>query len=172
MHFLILCILSSTGIFIIFKIIDRIGLPAFPVITINYLAATLLGFLVNAGPVSLTELKQVQWLPVSIIIGVLFILMFFVVGYSTRKAGISVTTVASKMSVIFPMVFSLLIDPSDRFTAIKLAGIVFALSGVGLTVYKPVSERFDIRVIYIPLLLFAGMGLVAVSYTHLRAHET
>jgi len=160
MHFLILCILSSTGIFIIFKIIDRIGFPSFPVIIINYLAATLLGFLINAVPVSVADLKGAGWLPLSLLIGVLFIVMFFLVAYSTRKAGISVTTVASKMSVIFPIVFSLIIDPSDQLTTVKLAGIICALSGVGLTVSKPVTARFDIRIIYIPLVLFIGMGFV------------
>lgn len=170
MHFLILCILSSTGIFLIFKVLDRIGIPAFPVIVINYLAATLLGFSINAGPVTLSALKQMEWLPFSLLIGVLFIVMFFIVALSTRKAGISVTTVASKMSVIFPMVVSLVIDPSDRLTVIKLAGIILALSGVGLTVYKPVSARLDLRTIYIPVILLFGMGLVDSLVKYAQHH--
>lgn len=170
MHFLILCILSSTGIFVIFKVIDRIGLPAFPIIVINYLAATLLGFLIHAGPVSLTNLRTVNWLPASVLIGVLFIVFFFVIGYSTRKAGISVTTVASKMSVIFPIVFSLAIDPSDRLSTVKLAGILCALAGVGLTVLKPSASRFDIKVIYVPLILFIGMGFVDSLVKYAQHH--
>jgi drug/metabolite transporter (DMT)-like permease len=170
MHFLILCILSSTGIFILFKVIDRIDLPAFPFIVINYLAATLLGFLIHASPVFLADLRTVDWLPASVIIGVLFIAMFFIVGYSTRKAGISVTTVASKMSVIFPIVFSLVIDPSDRLSTVKLAGILCALAGVGFTVLKPSAVRFDIRVIYVPLILFIGMGFVDSLVKYAQHH--
>lgn len=170
MHFLILCILSSTGIFLIFKIIDRKGLPSFPVIVINYLVATLLGFALHPGSGSLPEVKQAGWLPVSVLIGVLFIVMFFVVALSTRKAGISVTTVASKMSVIFPIVFSMLIDPSDRLSVIKGSGIILALAGVGLTVYRPVSAGVDRKAVYLPLILFLGMGLVDSLVKYAQHH--
>lgn len=160
MHFLFLCILSSTAIFVTFKSINRLNIPAFPVIIINYLAATLLGFLIYSGNTGLESVPGSPWLPMSIIIGVMFILMFFLVAYSTKKAGLSVTTVASKMSVIFPIVFSLLIDPGDRLSILKGLALLTALGGVALTVYKPGKANPVPGVILIPLLLFVGMGLV------------
>lgn len=160
MHFLILCILSSTSIFVIFKSIDRQGLPSFPVIIINYLMASSLGFIINPGGISITAIKGAPWLPISALIGILFIIMFFLIAFSSRKAGISITTVASKMSVIFPILFSLLIDPSDQLTGFKTAAIFATLAGVALTVYKPRKGYLDPSVIYIPLILFLGMGIV------------
>jgi len=160
MHFLLLCILSSTGIFIIFKILDRLSIPSFPVIVINYLTATLLGFLINAGEVSLDSLRQTGWLPMSMLIGVMFILMFFLIAFSSQKAGISVTTVASKMSVVFPIAFSMILDSSDHLTLIKALAIAVAFGGVLLTIYKPEKGKLDRAVVYIPLLLFVGMGVV------------
>lgn len=160
MHFLILCILSSTGIFIVFKSIDRFRLPSLPVIVINYLTATLLGLLLTSYPIRVSSLLEREWFPISVVIGILFIVMFFLVAYSSRKAGISITTVASKMSVIFPILFSMMIDPSDRFTVLKGIAIVCTLTGVALTVYKPKNGRTDWSAVYIPLLLFTGMGLV------------
>jgi drug/metabolite transporter (DMT)-like permease len=160
MHFLLLCILSSTGIFVIFKSIDRQGIPAFPVIVINYLVATILGFAIHTGEISARVLGEAPWLPIGALIGILFIIMFFLVAFSTRKAGISITTVASKMSVVFPILFSLFIDPSDRLTFLKTAAIIVTLSGVGLSVYKPRKGRVDLAVMYIPVLLFLGMGMV------------
>ena len=160
MHFLLLCILSSTAIFVTFKTINRFHIPAFPVIVINYLVATLLGFLIYSGDTDLASIPGSRWLPISIIIGILFILMFFLVAFSTRKAGISVTTVASKMSVIFPIVFSLIIDPSDQLSLLKSAAILITLGGVVLTVYKKEEESSQRSIIFIPLTLFVGMGLV------------
>jgi len=160
MHFLLLCILSSTAIFVTFKTINRFNIPAFPVIVINYLAATLLGFLIYTGDTGLASIPDYRWLSISIIIGIMFILMFFLVAFSTRKAGISVTTVASKMSVIFPIVFSLIIDSSDQLSMMKSMAVLIALGGVVLTVYKPDRGATDRGVIFIPLLLFVGMGLV------------
>lgn len=160
MHFLLLCILSSTAIFVTFKTINRFNIPAFPVIVINYLAATVLGFVIYSGDTRIASIPGSRWLPISILIGVMFILMFFLVAFSTRKAGISVTTVASKMSVIFPIIFSLLIDPADRLSMIKSAAVLMALGGVVLTVYRPGGEHPEKGVIFIPLLLFVGMGVV------------
>lgn len=160
MFFLILCILSSTGIFIIFKSIDRLQIPALPVIVINYLSATILGFLISRPDTGINGILEKEWLGVSMVIGVLFIVMFFLVDFSTRKAGISVTTVASKMSVIFPVVFSLLIDRSDQLTSLKFLAILCTLAGLAMTVYRPREARLDAAVVFIPLLLFTGMGLV------------
>jgi len=160
MHFLFLCILSSTAIFTVFKSIDRFQVPTFPVIVINYLAATLMGFLINTDRVNFQGIVRADWLPVSIIIGILFIVMFFLVATSTQKAGISITTVASKMSVIFPITFSLILEPSDHLTLIKGLAIFATLSGVALTVYKPRKVTLDLTVVTIPLILFVGMGIV------------
>ena len=160
MHFLLLCILSSTGIFIIFKSLDRFNIPSFPVIIVNYLLATILGFVINPGQAKITEVRNAEWLSFSILIGVLFILMFFLVAYSSQKAGISVTTVASKMSVIFPIIFSMLIDQGDHLTTVKGVAILFTLCGVALTVYNPGEGKSKKAILYIPLLLFVGMGLV------------
>lgn len=160
MHFLILCILSATSIFVVFKTIDRLGIPSFPIIVINYLVATILGFLINPRQISPASIREMEWLPISVIIGVMFIILFFIIAFSSRKAGISVTTVASKMSVIFPILFSLIIDPSDRLTINKTAAIICTLCGVVLTVYKPFRGTLNLSAVYIPLILFVGMGVV------------
>ncbi len=170
MFFLILCILSSTGIFVVFKSIDRIGIPSFPIIVINYLMATILGFVINPGKTSIHAIMKMEWFTVSMIIGFMFIIMFFLIAFSSKKAGISVTTVASKMSVIFPIIFSMMIDSSDNLTPVKMVAIICTLCGVALTVYKPRKGMLDLAVIYIPLILFLGMGVVdsLVKYAQFR----
>ena len=70
-------------------------------------------------------------------------MMFFLIAYSSRKAGISVTTVASKMSVIFPIIFSLIIDTNDQLSNIKTVAIICTLAGVAITVYKPRKGSFE-----------------------------
>lgn len=160
MHYLVLCILSSTGIFIVFKFLDLKNLAPYPVIVINYLVASLLGLLINSSDFSVSSIMHLPWLPISFLIGVLFILMFFVVARSSQLAGISITTVASKMSVVFPIIFSMIIDPADTLTITKLLAIIIALLGVLLTVYKPSSDSVLTKNISLPLVLFIGMGLV------------
>jgi drug/metabolite transporter (DMT)-like permease len=160
MIYLILSILSSTGIFLVFKFLDQKKLPSFPVILINYFTASILGFLINADRISIPAIIEAPWIPVSVIIGILFIVMFFVIARSSIEAGISITTVASKMSVVFPIAFSMIIDPNDQLSFLKAAAVISALTGVLLTVYEPIRTPANKKRMLIPLLLFIGMGIV------------
>lgn len=160
MIYLILSIFSSTGIFLVFKFLDHKSLPSFPVILINYFTASILGFLINADRIIIATIIEAPWIPISVIIGFLFIVMFFVIARSSSEAGISITTVASKMSVVFPIAFSMIIDPTDRLTVLKAAAVISALTGVLLTVYEPIRTPTNKKRVLIPLLLFIGMGIV------------
>lgn len=160
MPFLILCIISSTSIFIIFRSIEKFKLPSFPIIIINYFFASILGFILNPVKFTLGNLAGFDWVPISIFIGIMFILMFFLIAKSSQAAGISVTTIASKMSVVFPIVVSLVISVGDRLTIIKFTGIFFALAGVILSILKPGDFSFRHKYVYLPVTLFIGMGLV------------
>jgi hypothetical protein len=62
MLFLLLSILSSTTIALIFKIRDRLNIPLLPVIVINYLAATALGYGLSDIDISLEEIGESEWL--------------------------------------------------------------------------------------------------------------
>lgn len=160
MHFLLLCILSSTAIFIIFKIVARRNIPSLPVIVINYLTASLTGLLLNPVKFDAAHIFTSGWLSLSIIIGLLFISMFFIVAYSSKLAGLSITTLAGKMSVVLPISFSFLIDPTDQLSPLKSIGLLLALIGVLLTVYQANARKTNWKAFAIPLLLFFGMGIV------------
>ena len=160
MLFLILSILSSTGIFLIFRLIEKRGVSNFPVIVINYITAAILGFALNSRTAAEPGQFPAAFYALAMIIGVLFILMFFVVARSSQKAGMSVTTIAGKMSVIFPILFSILYDVQDTISLLKAMGIFIALAGVLLTIYKKRTQLPEPAFIYLPVILFIGMGLV------------
>ena len=170
MTYLILCILSSTGIFLVFKVLDQKKLASFPVIILNYLVASVLGFVINAEKIETKEILALPWIPISVLIGFLFIVMFFIIARSSAEAGISITTVASKMSVVFPISFSIYLEAEDSLNLLKGLAIASALIGVFLTVYSPKSLIKEKKRIFIPLILFLGMGLVdsLVKYAQYR----
>jgi len=160
MLFLLLSILSSTGIFLIFRLIEKRGVGNFPVIVINYVTAAILGFALNSRSAEEPGQFPAAFYGLAILIGILFILMFFVVARSAQKAGMAVTTIAGKMSVIFPILFSIAYDDQDTISLLKTAGIIVALLGVILTIYKKRTNLPKTALIYLPLILFIGMGLV------------
>jgi hypothetical protein len=160
MLFLLLSILSSTGIFLIFRLIEKRGLMNFPVIVINYFTAATLGFALNSRTAIGPGQFPAPFYALAMLIGVLFISLFFVVAKSSQKAGMAVTTIAGKMSVIFPILFSILYDANDALNPLKTMGILVALAGVGLTIYKKKAKVPEPAFIYLPVILFIGMGFV------------
>jgi drug/metabolite transporter (DMT)-like permease len=134
-------------------------LPLANVITVNYLVAYLIGQMIDPNN-PITALGE-KWIWVAAIIGVLFIIFFFIIGISSKIAGIAITTVASKMSVIIPILFSILFF-HENIVALKIIGICLALVGVFLTVYQKNDSKVkqNILNIILPLVLFVGMGLI------------
>lgn len=158
MIYLLLSILSSTVIFITFKITERFKTNLVNLITINYLAAAILGFSFNRQSFSFTGLVSSNWLPYAMLIGVSYILMFFLIGYSIRKSGMAVTTIAGKLSMVIPILFSVLYF-GEKITILKISGLTLAILAVLLTSYRPVNKAKNITLIAIPLVIFIGSGI-------------
>lgn len=157
MVFVLLTIISSLALFVIFKIAGKQSKNNFPLIFINYLVALAIGILlltIRNKPLLPSSFSI--WLPYSLVIGTMFIIMFFLIARSAQLAGIGVTAIASKTSVIFPILFSIFADPSDNLTLIKLIGILLALVALALTIYKKNSIKSSNT--WLPLILFVGMG--------------
>ncbi len=160
MVFLILSILSSTSIYIIFKLINHYKVHTFSTIVVNYLAACIAGFFLSNSKQFSFSIFFENWFPISALIGVLFIIMFYVIAKSTQKVGVAVTTVAVKMSVVVPIAFSIWYDTADVLTLLKSLGIVLAILSVFLTVYRKNTQKINANTILLPAFLFIGMGIV------------
>ncbi|MFW6327262.1 MAG: EamA/RhaT family transporter, partial [Bacteroidota bacterium] len=85
MIFLLLSILSSFGIFLIFRLASRNKAHLFSIIIINYFVAAILGFFLTSKNIPWSEMAP-GWYFMSLLIGILFIIMFFIVGKSSEKA--------------------------------------------------------------------------------------
>ena len=158
MIYLVLCIISSSLLMVIFKISGERKQDIFSVIVINYIVAALLGFSISNFPGRITFSQA--WIPFAILIGILFILIFIVMAKSTNQSGIAITSVASKMSVIIPITFSIFWY-DESITFLKAAGIIMALVSVFLTVYDPGKLKISGgRSMLLPVILFFGAGII------------
>ncbi len=167
MVYIILSILSATGIFVVFKLLDKKQLPASGVITVNYLVAYLLGFLVM--PKCPIDAVGEPWFIMAFLIGFLFVIFFFVIGLSSKYAGMTITSVAGKMSVVIPIFFSILYY-QEKVNPTKIWGVALALLGVFWAIYGRKAYRATqggVKKVLLPIFLFVGMGMVdsLVKYT-------
>lgn len=158
MTYLLLSILFSTSIFLIFKISEKFKTNLLKLIIINYLVAASLGFYFNKYSISVTATITSNWFRYAVIIGISYILMFFLVGYSTRKSGIVVTTIASKLSMVIPILYSILYI-GEKNSFLKITGLTMALGAVLLTCYRPTDKTKNFAHIVLPLIIFIGSGV-------------
>lgn len=170
MVFLLLSILSSTSIFIVFKLIGRYKVNTFSAIIVNYITACSAGFFLSHSNPFTAEILKSNWLPLSLFLGILFITMFRLIGQSVLKVGVSTTSVATKMSVIIPILFTVAIEVNDTLTPIKICGIAIALIAVFLTSYKPEKGHIQLSATLLPIMIFIGIGILdsLVKYAQFR----
>lgn len=159
MIFLAASIISSTAIYVIFRWAKNFSCQLKPLIAINYLTATLLGFgfllHFNLRPF----LHFANWMPFGISLGVLYIIMFFLIGLSSQKAGITITTLANKLSLVFPVFFSLFWF-NETATIWKYIGLASAILAVLLTLYRKNLKTSNLKWVILPLLIFTGSGFI------------
>jgi drug/metabolite transporter (DMT)-like permease len=168
MIYLLLTIFSSTSIYIIFKHAKNYSCQLTDLITINYLTATLLGFVFfvqfNNGLIS--QIKS--WYIFAILTGFLFIVMFFLIGNSSQKAGITVTTLANKLSLVFPVLFSLIYF-EEQITPLKFIGIISGVVAVFLAIYKTDIKKTKLIYLLLPVFIFAGSGITDSVVKYVQA---
>lgn len=130
-----------------------------PVIVLNYFSAFIAGLLLFDGDLSVHYILSRSWIYLSLIIGSLLIIGFYLIGLTTQKAGIAVATIANKMSVIIPISFSIFYF-SEPMSLWKSLGIILALVSVLMAVYKKNQKEESKRFIYLPLIMFLAVGMI------------
>ncbi|WP_426430769.1 EamA family transporter [Winogradskyella sp. HB-48] len=170
MIFLLLSVLSSTAIFVLFKLFNKYNVNTLQAIVFNYITASSCGVLLYDKKVNAFSLINESWFYVALALGFLFISIFNVMALTAQKNGLSVASVASKMSVIIPILFGILVY-KESIGIKKITGIVLALFAVYLTSIKPKSNTVLTRAIYLPVILFLGSGIIDTTVNHFAPED-
>jgi drug/metabolite transporter (DMT)-like permease len=157
MIFIILSVIQSTLIFVTFRLFNNFRIDNWQAITVNYIVATLFGFIIFEDPYSATGILNSDWFYSSLILGGLFIGTFYVFALSSQKVGVALTSVASKMSVVIPVIFGMILY-NEEMGMMKATGILLALLAFYLTFKKKEKNRLSWALLAYPLLMFLGNG--------------
>lgn len=159
MLYLVLSITCSTSILVLFKFLGKRQVNTFNVIIINYFTAAILGWILSY--VTLKELlsRPDTWMFFALFIGIAFVVMFHVIGLTTQKLGIMVSSVAGRMSLVIPVMFSIIYE-NESLGVLKVIGVFMALLAVLMLVYNKDKHQIDRRYILLPFILFLGLGIL------------
>ena len=150
---------------IIFKMFDRYRVNTLNAIVVNYWVAATLSILLDSSGISLNKAPLEPWFLQAIMMGFLFITLFNIIAKSTQNIGVSVTTVANKMSLIMPVMFSIIVL-HDAVNVVKVIGIVLALLAVYLTTKSDNRSAVDKRFIVYPFIVFIGSGIIDTLFKY------
>ena len=168
MIYLLLSILSSSVIFVIFKMFQKYKVNTLQAIIINYFFACLVGYLGYIKGTDLTLVPSKLWFPGTLILGALFISVFYLAAITTQKSGLSVVSVATKMSVAIPVFFGIILY-NESTGIMKVTGILLALVAVYLTSIKTTTGiKIKKANLIFPLLVFLGSGIIDTTIKYLE----
>ena len=159
-----LSILFTICLFLFFKEFDRRKVDTLESITFNYLSAGVLSIAFGSSGYSFENTIYSDWFIPTVFLGVFFIVMFNIMALTTQKLGVTIGSLASKMSLIIPVIAALLFQ-GDSWTILKSAGIIIALLSIYLTVKKDENKNGPI---YLAILLFVGAGLLDTVLSHIQ----
>ena len=159
---LIITITTFSAMVMLFKYFDKIGVNNLTAITFNYFTAGILALFSYRIENSIIELKSninLNLLICSLIVGVLFIMTFNLYAFTAQKIGITLSTIANKMSMIIPILIGLILF-KEEVTLIKVIGIFLAL---GAIIFSSKEDKKSKKLSQVNMLilslLFIGQGL-------------
>lgn len=165
MGYLLASIVLSSYLILFFKLLDRLKIDSFQVIVFNYITCVITGSFVNGHfPVNSTTIGQ-PWFLWGLGMGLMFISLFNLISYTARKIGVAVASVANKLSLVIPFLFSLFLY-GENASYIQYGGILLALFAVVLSSYpgKSMADNHSPKtrklLFLVPLILFLGSGLL------------
>jgi uncharacterized membrane protein len=137
-------------------------------IVINYFVACLSGIIAYESTISPAEILAKDWFIYTTALGLLFIVIFNLMAITTQRSGLSVVSVATKMSLVIPIIFGLLYY-RESLGVFKFIGILLALIAVYLASIKAKSGlRINRRNLIYPFLVFLGSGVIDTSLKYLE----
>jgi drug/metabolite transporter (DMT)-like permease len=168
MFYLIATVLLNSVLYLIFKLFQKFEINNLQAIVFNYWTCVVTGSIFfGSFPVGAGSMSE-QWLPWALLSGVGFITIFNLLGYCTLKDGITTASVANKISLVIPVLFSVLLY-HEGSNWVKVVGILLAFPAVYFTT-RVREEGGKKQELLWPALLFIGSGLLdtLVKYVEQR----
>lgn len=136
---LLACIAASTFISLLFKLFGRYGVRNLPAIVVNYGVCVVMGALWEGEWLLTADVLEQSWLYLALGLGVFFIAGFNLNATSVQRAGIAVTSVVQRISLLISVAFAVLYL-RDPLSLKQGVGIALGVLSVFLVVRAPAAS--------------------------------
>jgi len=146
-------------------------------ITLNYAVAATFGWTLAGGTEVALATTQTPWFPVVFFMGMCFYPLFQLTARCTQTLGVSVATVATKLSMALPVLVFLWADGWHEVTWGQAAGLLLAFPAVVISSAAGNEETRGKRPFWktlhwMPLVMFFGSGGIDLVFGWFAQHES
>jgi drug/metabolite transporter (DMT)-like permease len=173
MFYLIAGVVANVLIFLAFRTFPIYKIDNLQAIVVNYFVCVITGLIFIDKLESLRSIDlTATWSWMAVFIGFLLVLGFYVATITAQQMGVSITSVASKMSMVFPILFSLLILKVDskEFSIFNYFGMTLAVLSIYLgslrSGTKEVINLSKASMFLLPFGVFVAGGLIDISINY------
>jgi drug/metabolite transporter (DMT)-like permease len=160
---LIFAILCSLVVSIHFKLFKRYDTNAYQAIVFNYPTAAIFCYLFLSPPINVMPSTS-DWL-LFCCVAILLISIFYFISKSIATAGMVLTAIAQRISLIIPVLAAFLLF-SEVLTSIKIIGLIIGFAAIYAS--KP-SGKIDLKNVsnWYPIIVFLGTGILDILFNYL-----
>lgn len=140
MTFLLLAIIMNAAIFVLFRLFPIYKINRFQAIVFNYIVCVVTGVVFSGGVSAFANVSMSEpWIPYSIGLGFIFIGTFYSMALTTEYFSITVSSIASKISLAIPVLFALFVFDvkSKEFDVWNYIGLSLSFVAILLASQKP-----------------------------------
>lgn len=171
MGYLIGSVILNSLIGIIFRYYRQFGINNMAAIVVNYFVCFGIGTMVSGGETLDFSSTPASWLPVLLILGLLFILAFNAIAATVQSFGVTVATLVQKMSVVLVVGFAILVynEPLNTWRVLGLLlGFVaiFLMSGKSEK-HHGYAKRLIIALPFIVFFMTAAIDTIFLAINRL-----
>ena len=156
---LAVCVVASTVISLIFKWFQRFGVRNLPAIVVNYFVCVACGCLFEGEFALTTDVFAADWIGLAFVLGFFFIGGFNLNALCVQRAGVAVTSVVQRISLLLSVAFAV-VYYGERVDWAQGLGIALGLVAVVLSVRFGPSARGTRGAWVLPLAVFAVAGAI------------
>ena len=157
--FIFAAAVTAASLYVILRLFPQFKIYNIYALTINYVTASITSLFAGGQFSEVKFSDGPQFLLPAFVIGALFISIFYSSARCAQLCGVTITSIAAKMSMVIPIIAAAFLF-NDSFTALKVAGIVLALAAVYLSAPRNDKSTSAGKYWFLPLIVFFGSGLV------------
>ncbi len=174
MIYLILSVFFSVLLLINFRLHPRFGVNTFQAIILNYPVCFLTGLILLPNNQHFNfDLSQFSTLW-ALLLGIGFVVTFLLSGASTQRMGMTATSLANNISLVIPVLFSLIfLKSSQNFDIWNYLGLALAIVAVALSTFKKekstANRSANTSDWLLPIAVFVMYGITNTTFNFLNA---